>query len=41
LYAVGQAEVIRRSVFYEHPQLSGSPDPKGESALSAADMSRR
>lgn len=38
LHAVGQAEVIRRSVFYDHPQLSASHDPKGEAARSAAEM---
>lgn len=38
LHAVGQAEVIRRSVFYDHPQLSALHDRKGETPRSAAEM---
>ncbi|HET7294228.1 MAG TPA: hypothetical protein VFM88_17525 [Vicinamibacteria bacterium] len=38
LHAVGQAEVIRRSVFYDHPQLSALHDRKSETPASRAEL---
>ena len=40
LIAAGQAEVIRRSVFYEHPRLSAGVGGNAETAASAADMAK-
>jgi len=40
LIAAGQAEVIRRSVFYEHPRLSGGVSGNAETAASASDMAK-
>lgn len=40
LRTVGQAEVIRRSVFYAHPQLLGGSRGGRETAKSAADMAK-
>ena len=41
LIAAGQAEVIRRSVFYERPRAAASHDGKSETPLSAAEMPKK
>ncbi len=40
LHAVGQAEVIRRSVFYDHPRLRALHDRKGETPRSVSEMAK-
>lgn len=40
LHAVGQAEVIRRSVFYAHVRLTGPQGSSGETPRSASEMAQ-